>query len=117
MRVAFAVLLLLMAVPAVAADLSDVQTFLGQTAYDEARISPDGARLAFITRRNDFEQDREETALWLIDLSRPAGSETAQPVQLTETGSYSGLRWSPDGRAVTFLAASAEARAQVFLLS
>jgi dipeptidyl aminopeptidase/acylaminoacyl peptidase len=117
MRVAFAVLLLMTAVPAITADLSDVQTFLGQTAYDEARISPDGARLAFITRRNDFEQDREETSLWLIDLSRPAESEAAQPVQLTETGNYSGLRWSPDGRAVTFLGASAEAGAQVFLLS
>ena len=65
MRSVLAVVLCLAASSASAADLADPQTFLGQTAYDEVRISPDGARLAFITRRNDFERDREVFALWL----------------------------------------------------
>ena len=114
MRSFLVVVFLLMAASATAADLADVETFLGQMAYDEARISPDGDRLAFITRRNDFEHDREETILWLIDLASPA----ARPVQLMEPGAYSALRWSPDGRALTFLAApSPEAGPQLFLLA
>jgi dipeptidyl aminopeptidase/acylaminoacyl peptidase len=111
-RSVLAVVLCLTASSASAADLADAQTFLGQTAYDELRISPDGARLAFITRRNDFEQDREVSALWLADLPPPA-----RPVQVAEPGSCSGLRWSPDGRAVTFLAAPDPASGpQLFLL-
>jgi dipeptidyl aminopeptidase/acylaminoacyl peptidase len=117
-RTALVVVLLLTAASATAADLADAQTFLGQTAYDEVRLSPDGDRLAFITRRNEFEHDREETALWLIDLSLPAGSEAARPVRITEPESCSGLRWSPDGRALTFLATpTPEAGPQLFLLT
>jgi dipeptidyl aminopeptidase/acylaminoacyl peptidase len=111
-RSLLAVVLCLTASSASAADLADAQTFLGQTAYDEVRISPDGARLAFITRRNDFERDREVSALWLADLAHPA-----RPVQVAEPESCSGLRWSPDGRAVTFLAAPDPASGpQLFLL-
>jgi dipeptidyl aminopeptidase/acylaminoacyl peptidase len=111
-RSVLAVVLCLTASSASAADLADPQTFLGQTAYDEVRISPDGARLAFITRRNDFERDREVFALWLADLAHPA-----RPVQIAEPESCSGLRWSPDGRAVTFLSAPDPASGpQLFLL-
>jgi dipeptidyl aminopeptidase/acylaminoacyl peptidase len=86
-------------VSAAAADLAEVRIFLGQTAYDEARISPDGARLAFITRQNDFERDREVFGLWLADLADRA----AKPVRIAEPAGPSGLRWSPDGRSLTFL--------------
>jgi dipeptidyl aminopeptidase/acylaminoacyl peptidase len=118
MRSALAVFFLLTAAPVTAADLSDIQTFLGQTAYEEAQISPDGARLAFITRRNDFEHDREIVTLWLVDLSRPAGTEPARPVQITEPGSCSSLRWSPDSRVLTFLSSPApDSGSQLFLLT
>jgi dipeptidyl aminopeptidase/acylaminoacyl peptidase len=111
MRPILAVLLWLAAVPAPAADLSDAQTFLDQTAFDEAQVSPDGSRLAFITRRNDFERDREAFGLWMTDLSRPA----AGPARLAEPEGCSFLRWSPDGRVLSFLAAT-DAGFQVFML-
>jgi dipeptidyl aminopeptidase/acylaminoacyl peptidase len=111
---ALAVLFALAPSPAPAAGLSDVETFLGETAFDEAQVSPDGSRLAFLARRNDFEHDREVFTLWTIDLSRPG----ARPVRIAEPVGCSGLRWSPDGRAVTFLAApDPEAGAQLFLLA
>ncbi|PYQ59106.1 MAG: hypothetical protein DMF53_19295, partial [Acidobacteria bacterium] len=106
------VLFVLAPAPA-AADLSDVQTFLGQTAYDEVRISPDGSRLAFIARRNDFERDREVFTLWTLDLSRPG----ARPVRIAEPESCSGLRWSPDGRSISFLSGDAETGVQLFLVT
>lgn len=114
MRSILAVVLWLAATAAApAADLSDAQTFLGQTAFDEVQVSPDGSRLAFITRRNDFERDREAYALWLTNLANPG----ANPVRLAEPGVCSSLRWSPDGRTLSFLAAAdAETGLQVFLL-
>lgn len=113
MRLALAVALWLIAAPGPAADLSDAQTFLGQTAFDEIQVSPDGSRLAFITRRNDFERDRETFGLWTVDLSNP----TADPVRLAELEGCSALRWSPDGRTLSFLApAGAEGELQIFLL-
>src|SRR5205085_208659 len=86
MRSILAVVLWLAAAAAPAADLSDAQTFLGQTAFDEVQVSPDGSRLAFITRRNDFERDREAYALWLTDLAGP-GASPVLPRRPPSTGS------------------------------
>ena len=113
-EIGFFLFLLSLAWMPASADLSDVQTFLGQTSYDEVRISPDGSRLAFIARRNDFERDREVFTLWTLDLSPPG----ARPVRIAEPESCSGLRWSPDGRALTFLAIpDPDSGAQLFLVA
>jgi WD40-like Beta Propeller Repeat len=92
------------AVSATAADLSDVETFLGETSFDEVQVSPDGSRLAFVTRRNDFAHDREELGVWTLDLA--TGDRAARPVRLAALGSCSALRWSPDGRWLSFLSAA-----------
>jgi dipeptidyl aminopeptidase/acylaminoacyl peptidase len=115
MRSLFALFLVLTVAPAAAADLADVDTYLGEISYDEVQVSPEGSRLAFITRRNDFEHDREAFAVWMLDLSRPAGSE-ARPVRLADTGTYTSLRWSPDGRLLSFLNAADGEAAQLFVL-
>ena len=95
MRHVAVLMICLAAVPAAAADLSDVDTFLGETAFDEVQVSPDGSRLAFVTRRNDFAHDREELGVWTLDL---AAGRAARPVRLLAVASCSALRWSPDGR-------------------
>jgi dipeptidyl aminopeptidase/acylaminoacyl peptidase len=79
--------------------------------FDEAQVSPDGSRLAFITRRNDFEHDREAFAVWTLDLS-----QAGKPVRLAEGGAYSGLRWSPAGGVLSFLAAVDGEAPQIFVL-
>lgn len=96
------------------ADLGDVETSLGEVVFDEAQVSPDGSRVAFITRRNDFEQDREETTVWRLDLS--PGTVPGAPVRLTEPGTYSSLQWSPDGRSLSFLSPDSDGALQLFLL-
>jgi dipeptidyl aminopeptidase/acylaminoacyl peptidase len=95
-------LLLGTAAAAPAADLADVETFLGQVSFDEVRLSPDGSRLAFITHRDDSGRDREVYTLWSIGLD--AGGRASAPVQLVEMESCTALRWSPDGRSLSFLA-------------
>ena len=58
-RAALALVLLLLLAPGARADLGSVDTALGEISFDEVQVSPDGGRVAFITRRNDFEHDRE----------------------------------------------------------
>ncbi|HEV3072981.1 MAG TPA: hypothetical protein VHB47_01080, partial [Thermoanaerobaculia bacterium] len=116
MRYVAILVLWLAAAPASAADLSDVETFLGETAFDEVQVSPDGSLLAFVTRRNDFAHDREEFGVWTLDLA--AGQRAARPVRLLAIASCSALRWSPDGRWLSFLS-EAEPRGglQLFVVS
>src|SRR5260221_14724063 len=105
MKFVLAILLALAALPASAADLSDIDTFLGEKSFDEVQVSPDGSRLVFILHENDFEHDREVFALWRIDF---LGKErTGPPVRLAVTGRSSSLRWSPDGKLVSYLEVSA----------
>lgn len=111
MRAALAAALLLTLASGAWADLGDFDTSLGEIAFDEVQVSPDGSRLAFITRGNDFERDREELTVWRTDL----GPEPSRPVRLTEPGSYNSLRWSPDGRSLAFLSPVGEAF-QLFVL-
>jgi len=113
---ALALVLLFSLAPAARADLGDVDTSLGEVVFDDVQVSPDGSRLAFITRRNDFAQDREVCSVWRLDLSRPAGSDAARPVRLVEGGIYSSLRWSPDGRVLSFLSAADPAEALQLVL-
>ncbi|HEV3072979.1 MAG TPA: prolyl oligopeptidase family serine peptidase [Thermoanaerobaculia bacterium] len=116
MRYVAVLVLWLAAAPASAADLSDVETFLGETAFDEVQVSPDGSLLAFVTRRNDFAHDREELGVWTLDLA--VGQRAARPVRLLAIASCSGLRWSPDGRWLSFLsAADPRSGLQLFVVS
>jgi len=116
-RAAPALALLLALAPGARADLGDVDTSLGEISFSEVQISPDGSRLAFITRRNDFEHDREAFSLWRLDLSQAAGSQAGRPVRLADAGTLSSLRWSPDGRVLSFLSAADSSEApQIVLL-
>jgi dipeptidyl aminopeptidase/acylaminoacyl peptidase len=89
------------AVSAPAADLSSVETFLGETSFVEVQVAPDGSRVAFVTRGNDFVRDREVFTVWSVDLDRKGVASV--PVKLAEMEDCSGLRWSPDGRSLSFL--------------
>jgi dipeptidyl aminopeptidase/acylaminoacyl peptidase len=101
MRAALALALLFSLASGTRADLGDVDTALGEISFEEVQVSPDGSRLAFITRRNDFEHDREEATIWRIGLGRSTESEA--PVRLMAPGTYVSLRWSPAGRVLSFL--------------
>jgi dipeptidyl aminopeptidase/acylaminoacyl peptidase len=62
----------------------------------DARIHPDGQRVAFVQKRINAEKDEYETNIWIAD-----GGECRQ---LTSCGKGSYPRWSPDGKFLAFLA-------------
>ena len=64
------------------ADLGDVDTALAEISFEEVQVSPDGSRLAFIARHNDFEKDREASEIWRLDLTGSAAGEAARRVEV-----------------------------------
>nr|WP_126536215.1 S9 family peptidase [Aerosticca soli] len=64
---------------------------------DDPQLSPDGRLAAFGVRRTDYEANKGIHAVYVLDLARGG-----QPVRLADQASAP--RWSPDGRALYYLA-------------
>ncbi len=75
----------------------------GTTFDEETPVwSPDGSRIAFVSKRGTGDLDRHENFdVWVID-AKPG----AQPRQLTTSPNPEGgpLAWSPDGKSISYLA-------------
>jgi dipeptidyl aminopeptidase/acylaminoacyl peptidase len=106
-----ALLLALVATPAMAADAVDT-TFVktqGEHAFNvrdlvmmdrvsDPQLSPDGRYAAFGVRSTDYAANKGVSAIYVLDLST-AG---AQPVKVLDKGGS--VRWSADGRSLYFMA-------------
>ena len=70
------------------------------TSVGDARVSPDGSRVAYVVNWIDREANGYRAAIWV----RPLESSEEEPRQLTSgTRSDSSPRWSPDGRWLAFV--------------
>lgn len=64
----------------------------------EARISPDGSRIAYTVTTVDRDEDEYMSDLWMV------GWDGGEAVRLTYTSESESMpRWSPDGRYLAFL--------------
>ncbi|MFN2397207.1 MAG: prolyl oligopeptidase family serine peptidase [Gemmatimonadaceae bacterium] len=79
-----------------------VKDYLGVTVFREVEVAPNGRHVAFIVATDDFAQDREEVAVWRLDLDEN-GRKTALTRLTWEPSEYSELRWSSDARSLSFL--------------
>ncbi len=82
-----------------------IRDFLGVTTYPEVAVSPNGRHIAVVTHSDDFEKNRPNIAIWRFDLDE-RGRVTGRLRLTSSPGTYSGLRWSPDSRALAFLRAT-----------
>ena len=73
-----------------------LDTFMAETEYTSARLSPDGTAAVIATRGPDWMANRFREDLWLWRKS----SGKLEP--LTTSGHDSGPDWSPDGRFIAF---------------
>jgi dipeptidyl aminopeptidase/acylaminoacyl peptidase len=91
--------------------LGDIATAGAQTAFtpddlialnrlSDPQVSPNGQTIAYAVRRTDLENNRGDSDLYALDLSRPG----SLPQQLTRNSAAdSNPRWSADGRNLFFL--------------
>ena len=91
--------------------LDDLRTLVGLSS---PAISPDGKRAVLIVSRVNWNEDRNERTLEIVDLATHARRAlTYERKGLAEP------RWSPDGTKLAFIAASGtgeEAKSQVFVM-
>lgn len=77
----------------------------------DPRVSPDGRWVAYVVRKDDIEEDRQDNDVWMVPFS---GGEA---VRLTASPKgESRPRWSPDNRWLAFLSAREGDSPQVWLL-
>jgi dipeptidyl aminopeptidase/acylaminoacyl peptidase len=102
----------------VTADAPSVRRFLGPEDFfriqtvSEPQVSPDGQWIAYVLTSNDREADEARSAIWMVNWRGD------QQIQLTNAvrGAHA-PRWSPDGRYLAFIAATAGSEnAQIMLL-
>lgn len=80
-------------------------------AVQDPQVSPDGQWVAYVVRKDDLEEDRQDADVWMVPF---AGGEA---VRLTASPEGENTpRWSPDNRWLAFLSAREGDSAQVWLL-
>ena len=115
-RVVLALLVLLVAAPAVAQKRGITENDLLKFVWvADPQISPDGLRVAFVRVTVNEKSDQYETAIWIAPADR-----SEAPRQLTGGTRDTAPRWSPDGSRLAFVRVAEEngrtQPAQIYLL-
>ena len=110
----FALALSALALPLAAAQeprLLKIEDIHALKLVQDPQVSPDGRWVAYVVRKDDTEEDRQDTDVWMVPF---AGGEA---VRLTASPKgESRPRWSPDNRWLAFLSSREGDSAQVWLL-
>ena len=82
-----------------------MKEILTEALYDVIRVleivvSPDGDRVALLTREYDYADEETVTSLWVVP-----SDGSREPYRLTRASDASSPKWSPDGSKLAFLAA------------
>lgn len=83
-----------------------LQDYLDWEEVQAPQLSPDGARILFARRWIDKTNDKWESSVWMMN------ADGSQPRALV-TGS--GVRWSPDGKRIAYVARGEPTGSQIFV--
>ena len=80
-------------------------------SFSDLAVSPEGDVLLFVLHESDLAKNRRYSNIWVLPTS--GGPQAARQVQqapraLTDRGSFSSPRWSPDGRRIAYFASDAK---------
>jgi dipeptidyl aminopeptidase/acylaminoacyl peptidase len=84
----------------------------GLRQLGDARLSPDGATVAFTVTDPDLEKNRYDRRIWLT----AADGAGPGPRPFTGPGSETLPRWSPDGTRLAFASTGEDGRSQIVVL-
>ncbi len=90
-------------------DASDLRKIV---RVSDPQISPDGKSIVCVVSRANYDENRFEPELVLIDVAT-----RAQKVLIAKRKNLALPRWSPDGNALAFIAATEAGTAQIFITS
>ncbi|HKV99832.1 MAG TPA: S9 family peptidase [Vicinamibacterales bacterium] len=108
-KLAFALSALTMAGGVSSSSTVTVDDLMKLRSIIDLKISPDGRQVAYVVSTPSVERNGHEGALFVVSTGGGAPTPLARGAVLTQSPT---LRWSPDGRAISFLAI-AGGRAQV----
>ncbi len=90
----------------------EIEDVLELRSVKEAKISPDGRWVAFVVEENDFEENKLNTDVWLVN---PNGPTTKQLTK--DLAPDYGIQWSPNGEFIAFISEREDDKKQVFKIS
>jgi dipeptidyl aminopeptidase/acylaminoacyl peptidase len=91
-----------------------VDDLMGLRTIVDVKISPDGSRVAYVVSRPSVERNAHEPELFVVPAAGGTPTRLAADARIfTPTLPAPRLRWTPDGKRVSFLAL-VEGRPQVF---
>jgi len=85
--------------------------FYRSEQLSEPEVSPDGAWVAYVVTVNDRDADEPRSAVWMVSWDGKQRLALTNPASGTHAP-----RWSPDGRYVSFLAASSGGSGEALML-
>ncbi|HEY8838424.1 MAG TPA: DPP IV N-terminal domain-containing protein [Dehalococcoidia bacterium] len=81
------------------------------TPASDARISPDGTRVAFVKTQMNEDKDEYLSNIWIVPVA------SGEPVQFTGGPKRDNSpRWSPDGRLLAFISERDDKKGQLYVM-
>ncbi|MBS0419702.1 MAG: S9 family peptidase [Proteobacteria bacterium] len=76
------------------------------------QIRPDGKVIAYLREANDIQSDEQLQSLWLLDIATRTDTQVG-----SERGTFSSVRWSPNGQRLAYIYSPVGGHARLFVRS